>query len=120
MNLTMFRGDTSVLHLTVLQDGEPVNIAGATIWMTAKRSVEDSDAKAVFQVKTPDDIEITDGAGGLATITVPASATATLPLERSQPLNLVYDIQLKTATGIVSTIDGGTIMVKPDVTRATE
>jgi len=39
-------------------------------------------------------------------------------LERNQPLSLTYDVQLKTATGIVSTIDGGTLTILPDVTRA--
>jgi len=118
MNFSMFRGDTSILNLAVTQDGVPVNIAGATIWMTAKRSVEDPDTKAVFQAKTPDDIEIVDGAAGLAKITIPAGATASVILEHNQPLNLAYDVQIKTATGIVSTIDGGTVTLLPDVTRA--
>ena len=118
MNISMFRGDTQILDLTVTQDGVPVNIAGSTIWMTAKLSVDDLDIQAIFQVKTPTDIVIVNPAAGTAKITVPASATESMVIEKGTVVSLVYDIQVKTSTDVISTVDVGTITIRPDITRA--
>lgn len=117
MNINMFRGDTQVLILTVLQDNIPVNISGSTIWMTAKRSVDDPDSSAVFQLVTPTDITLTDPINGVAQIVIPASATQPLTIEKNTTISLVYDVQIKTITDIVSTIDVGNIIIRPDITR---
>ena len=112
------RGDSLPLYITVTdQARKPIDISLAKLWMTAKRQYGDLDAAAVFQISTTSgDIVITDGPNGLATIVVPASATASLP---AQEIRLAYDIQIRMQNGIVQTIERGTLSITPDVTQTT-
>lgn len=119
---TMYRGDTLDIQIAVTSgvdktgSPKPVDLTGAKIWMTAKKSVADADGSAVFEVTTPVDVVVTDALGGLAEIVVPASLTTSLG---DQPVGLYYDIQVRLASGKVQTIEAGTLTVIPDVTRAT-
>lgn len=132
MNYGMFRGDSLILNVLVqqLQDPTlpvgptnplvPVDLTGATLWMTAKKCLPDPDSKAVFQIKTPTDIVIdADPTTGRAKVTVPAAATTTVvfPKDTAQ-LELFYDIQVKTQTGIVQTVASGKLVLTEDVTDA--
>jgi hypothetical protein len=58
-------------------------------------------------------------ASGRAKVLVPALATTTLvyPTDVMQ-LNLYYDIQVNTVTGIVQTVASGRLVVTEDVTDA--
>jgi hypothetical protein len=116
----LFRGDSLELFLNVTIPGPghtrpPVDITGCTLWMTCKRKREDLDADAIFQVSTSGgQIVITDGPNGKATIVVPAAATVNLVQEE----RFFYDIQLRSASGVVRTIESGIIVLQLDVTRA--
>lgn len=124
MDHSIFRGDSLTIDIAVTQKYEglskPVPLDGATIWMTAKKKASDTDEAAVFQVQTPDDIVIDSvPSTGRARITVPGSGTQALVFPADGlPIKLVYDIQVKTATGLIQTVAKGTITVKEDVTRA--
>lgn len=124
MNYTMYRGDTLILSITVTQtlEGEttPVDLTGASLWMTAKRKPTDKDNQAVFQMTTPTDIVIDgDPTSGRAMITVPPEATASITYASDEAaVTLVYDIQVKTQTGIVQTVAVGKLLVNRDITLA--
>lgn len=117
-----FRGDSLVLNLTVTQKNgsvtAPVDLTDATLWMTAKKKYSDPDP-GVFQVKTPDDIKIDDDpTSGRAKVVVPGSATTGLRYDgNSSRIELVYDIQVRTQTGIVQTVAQGKLFVDQDVTQ---
>ena len=116
--LTMRRGDDRELLIAV--DG-PVrgvrqDITGWTLWVTAKRAVADADGVAVFRLKTGGQgIALTDPTAGLATAAIPAGATDGLEEETI----LYVDVQGKDGAGKVRTLASGTIVVVPDITRAT-
>lgn len=105
-NLTVTRGDTLTLVVTMTTDGStPVNITGRTYAAQIRTSSEATSATASFTCT------ITDGANGVLTCTVPASTTSSL-----SPVVYVWDLQ-ETASGVVSTLLSGTVTVVADITR---
>lgn len=123
MDYVMYRGDSLVLGLTVTQKNgtiiAPVDLTGSTIWMTAKRTASDPDNKAVFQITNPTDIQIDgDPTAGKATIIVPGAATVGLVFSNeANRIVLLYDIQVKTQTGIVATVATGRLSIDQDLTQ---
>lgn len=109
----MWRGDTEVFDAAITVGGLPVNITGCTLRFTAKRSLQDSDADAIFQRITPTEIVITNGPGGLCQITVASTDTAS----ETQDVRCYCDLQLVDTLGNVSTTATGTLHIKMDVTR---
>jgi hypothetical protein len=113
----MTRGDTYVFDLAVIQNSLPFDLTGATVRMTAKWNYTDADLAAVFAISTDTgDIVVTDAAGGLATVTVPITATSSLPAAQVQ---LVYDIQVTDSASHVFTVNSGILYVQPDVSITT-
>jgi hypothetical protein len=112
----MFRGDTLVFDGVAEESGgDPQDLTGCTLWMTAKNQKSDLDADAVIAVESGSGIEVVSAAAGTFTVTIAATLTADLT-KRSL---LHYDVQLKDATGQIYTVDSGTITVELDITRAT-
>jgi len=114
----MFRGDTLTfeLALTNPKTGAPLDITGAKIWFTAKNNYVDPDNQAVIALDTVSGgVAITDAVRGLARVDVPPLATRSFP---DGPVKTVYDVQIKDAAGIVTTVESGTLKVWPDVSRA--
>jgi hypothetical protein len=109
----MWRGDTEVFDAAITVAGVAVNITGCSLKFTAKRSLQDSDADAVFQLATPSEIVITDGPNGLCQITVASADTSGLLV----PTLCYCDLQLVDTLGNVSTTATGTLLIKVDVTR---
>jgi hypothetical protein len=109
----MWRGDTEVFDAAITVSGVAVNITGCSLKFTAKRSLQDADADAVFQLVTPTEIVITNGPGGLCQINVASLDTSGLLV----PTLCYCDLQLVDTLGNVSTTATGTLMVKIDVTR---
>lgn len=121
-NYQMFRGDSLILDVEVTYKSGgstvPLDLSSGKMWMTAKNKYTDSDVDAVFQVSSPGDITITDALAGKARIVVPGSATTGLAFGTdATPIQLVYDIQVKTSLGIVQTVATGKITILPDVTE---
>jgi hypothetical protein len=115
--LTAIRGDDEIYELTLRQaDGTPLNLVGASLWFTIKRSAEDSDAQAVTQKTIGSGITVMDAAAGRADVRIAAANMAALPSKR---IVLAWDCQVKDANGVISTVDRGELVVEPDVTRAT-
>jgi hypothetical protein len=113
----MRRGDTPVWELTVIdEDGAAFNLSGYTIRMTAKTSIDQADADAVFQLSTVDGtITITNAAGGLAEMQPERDSTNTLTVDTS----CVWDVQIaKDGTPDETfTVADGTLLIRRDVTR---
>lgn len=114
-DIVMKRGDTLVIDLTVTRNAAAVNLTGASLWMTAKTDFSGADP-GQFQKTVGVGITITNAAGGLAQIVV---APADTDAVGATTTTFKYDIQLKEASGRVSTIQIGLLTVEPDVTRST-
>ena len=94
----------------------PLDLTGAAISFTAKRSMADLDANAVITKSVGSGITITNGPGGLATLAlVPAD---TLPLEQDRISSLVYSVEVVEASGKRSEIAQGVLYVDPKVKTA--
>jgi hypothetical protein len=118
-DLEMIRGDTAKFDLAITdEDGVAVDITGASIWLTVKSDPKVPDANAIFQA-TPSDVSITNGPGGLATITIPASRTESVEIRDPDGLKCYYDIQAKLASNEIYTMARGKLTLLPDITRAT-
>jgi hypothetical protein len=109
----MWRGDTEVFDAAITVAGVAVNITGCSLKFTAKRSLQDADSDAVFQLDTPTEIVITNGPLGLCTINVASLNTSSLLV----PTLCYCDLQLVDTLGNVSTTATGTLLIKVDVTR---
>jgi hypothetical protein len=114
-NLLMVRGNTFRFAENIAVDTVPVNLTGATIRMTAKWAVTDSDPNAVFQISNATSAITIVGAAadGNIQVSVPAASTLSLPLRK---VELPYDIQLIESSGNVSTVRYGTLTILPNVT----
>ena len=110
---TMWRGDTEVFDAAITVSGVAVNITGCSLKFTAKRTLTDPDAQAVFQIATPAGIVITNGPGGLCSINVASLDTSMLLV----PTLCYCDLQLVDLLNNVSTTATGTLMIKIDVTE---
>jgi hypothetical protein len=112
----MYRDRTFTFSLAVTQNGVAFNLTGASIRMTAKWQYSDPDASAVFALTVGAGITVTNAAGGLATVTIAANKTASLP---ANLVPLVYDIQVTDASSNVWTVADGTLYVQPNVSITT-
>lgn len=113
-DLDAVRGDTNKYDVTVTRDGAALDLTGATLKFTVKRSLDDADADAVFQKAIGTGIVVDDVAGGLATLTVAPADTSALPAPRS----FHYDLQLTESDGRVTTVAIGSLRLSADVERA--
>lgn len=113
----MFRGDSAEFELTVTKDAAPVNLTGGQLRFSAKRSKDDPDADAVVSKVSTDtaQIEITNAAGGLATVKMVPADTEDL----TEQTVLFYDVQFKDATNRIFTLATGKLKVRLDVTQVT-
>jgi hypothetical protein len=120
--IEIYRGDTTTIPFSVSRSTLPVDLTSAVIWFTLKSSVVDADVAAVLQKSSVDGgITILDQTTdrGKASINLAPGDTATLGLTVSGPVVYQYDIQVKEASGRVSTVATGAFVLRPDVTRST-
>lgn len=113
------RGDTLRLLVAVkTATGGAMNLTGAKVWFTVKPTYATFDTEAVVVANSDDgsgDVVITDAENGLVTCRMQPISTRSFP---DGDVTLLYDVQVKDAAGDVSTVDEGTITVKPDLSRA--
>lgn len=112
-DLTIYRGDTTLINLAVSYGGLAYDISDCEIYFTAKYAVVDADSAAVFQKTTSDGIVITSAINGRAQVTISPVDTEALP---NSKISLLYDSQLITPDGAVYTIAYGNLIVIPDIT----
>jgi len=117
LNLKMVRGDTYSFTAAIILNGDPVDLTGGVVRMTAKWSVSDTDGSAVFQLSSAaTGITITDAINGEISVVIGASLTTSLPAKK---VELPYDIQFVDAAGLIYTVLYGTLTVVPDITITT-
>lgn len=105
-DLTITRGDTETLVVTITSDGStPINITGRTYRAQIRSSQDSTTIKASFTCA------VSNGAAGQVTCTLSATDSATLPVGIA-----FWDLE-ETASGVVSTILAGNVTVIADVTR---
>lgn len=110
------RGDTIIFDATITRPpgGPPVNLTGATLVCTGRRTLEEAASAYVFRVAVGTGIVVTNPSAGQCRVTVPAAATATLP---DAPA-LYTDLEVTEADGRVSTPLRGRLLLSPDVSRS--
>lgn len=117
--LTMTRGDTRrILFTAEMFDGSvwsPIDLTGADVFFTAKRSTGDADNVAVIALELGSGIALNDAQNGRGEVVIPASATTNLT--DPTPVALEYDLQAVLVDGAVHTIERGRLIVEADVTR---
>lgn len=105
-DLTITRGDTETLVLTITSDGStPIDVTGRTYTAQIRSTPDSSTVKASFSCA------VTSGASGQVTCTLSAASSALLSAG-----NYFWDLQ-ENAGGIISTLLSGTVTVLADVTR---
>lgn len=105
-DLTITRGDTETLVVTITSDGTtPINITGRTYRAQIRSSQDATTVKASFTCV------VTDGPNGKVTATLSAANSATLAS------GVYYWDFEENASGVVSTILAGNVTVAADVTR---
>ncbi len=130
----MVRGDTWVHAFQVISDvatgllytarlpnqmppgAVPLNLTGAKVWLTVKRFASDGDGLALAQLTTTaGSVVLTTPLSGVATATMQPGPTLGFP---DMDTELAYDVQVLLA-GATTTVELGTLVVRPDVTSAT-
>lgn len=115
------RGDAVVFEVVVQRSPSagaapaPVNITGWSAWCTLKLYVDDPDNRAVSQVTVGTGITFTAPTSGRMRVAIPGSATALFP---DGPVRVHYSVRVRDTSGADSTVEVGTIVVRPHATRA--
>jgi hypothetical protein len=120
-NLSLVRGDTDTLTVTVSGLGASGLNAYNDIRFTAKRDIGDADSAATISKALASGITIaTVGdavTDGVLSIAIAPTDTAALPTGSSSTLQ--YDVRLYDAAGDAYTVAQGVITVSPTATQAT-
>lgn len=94
--------------------GTPVDLTGATLWLTCKAADTDTDAAALFQKTNGAGLSITSAAGGtlLAQLTTTDTDASKFTADRSYP----FDLQLLTSGGEKQTLLTGFFRAQTRIT----
>lgn len=120
INFAQFRGDSFIQQLKFRRAHPgsnrpfPVDLTGAAITATVKRTVVEPDNVALAQKTVGAGITIDDPVNGLFTVTLDPFDTIH---QADGIVRLELDVQVKEATGRVTTVLRGTLALEPDVTR---
>jgi hypothetical protein len=110
------RGDTVIFDATITRPpgGPPVNLTGAQLACTGRRTLEEAAGEYVFRLATGTGIIVTNAVQGQCRVTIPPSATSGL----SDWPALYVDVELTESDGRVSTPLRGRLILTPDVSRS--
>lgn len=116
-DLRMTRGDDKAFAFVLTTaSGDPLDLTGASVYMTAKEAYSDTDDGATFQKTNLDGITVLNAANGLIRVDLVPTDTEDLDDRR---VRLYYDIQVRDADDKVTTVQSGRLVVYPDVTLTT-
>lgn len=118
-DLTAIRGDTNEYDVTVTRKDDqgvdqPLNLTGATLKFTVKRSLRDADTDLVLQKTVGAGITVTAPLTGECTLRLDPADTASLPAPRS----FHYDLELTETDGRVTTTALGLLRLSADVEQS--
>jgi hypothetical protein len=109
-DLCFVRGDTGRIEISIKDaSGTPLNLTGATLFLTVKNALTDADSAAVIRKEVTSH---TNALAGESRFTLATTDNATAATR-------YYDVQLKTATNDIWTVAGGLWKVLADVTART-
>lgn len=116
--IIMTRGDSRTLDLHVVdKEGVNVDLSSVFLWFTAKLSLEDGDDTAILRkTSSGGGIVVVDAAQGTAKIDLSPADTIAIP--GKQGLTLFWDLQSKSNSGLIATLDHGTMVILAGVTRS--
>jgi len=120
-DLTVIRGDTGVLTVTVGSLGSSGLNAYSDIRFSAKRDMGDADTAAIISKTLASGITITTvgnaTTSGVLSVALAPADTAALPTGYTSTLQ--YDVRLYDAAGDAYTVAQGVLTVAPTATQAT-
>ena len=110
------RGDSRLISVSIFQsDGiTPFNLTGCEVWFTVNansNNTADNDTSAVISIKNA---AITNPTLGVATLQITNAMTQDIP-----PGTYYYDVQLKDASGNITSLQQNQFLIVADVTRST-
>lgn len=110
--IELIRGDSRTITIPITNpDGTAKNLTGCTVYFTVNATKEPvSDASAVIAKSTTSFASPTTG---IATISLTNADTQNIT-----PGSYYYDVQLKDASGNISSEEQDRCVVKPDTTRS--
>lgn len=111
-------GDDYNLGVTAKRDGQIIDLTAGKVWLTVKDDPIQADDEAQLQMDsdTPADIEIDSPLSGHFIVHFHGVLSPnTADLEGMWQ----YDIQVKEASGAITTVGGGKIEFLPNLTRST-
>jgi hypothetical protein len=106
-NIVRTQGDTFNFNFTVATDGVAWNLSTYTCRMQVRRSA--STTATLLDLSSPDDITLTSL--GAVSITASSTVMSDMPVGK-----WVYDIELESGGGEVTTILSGRFIVQSEVT----
>lgn len=113
IDLECYRGDTAEWTIAATRDGDPIDLTGATVTMTARRN---SVSPIIFQrTSAPGEGITIDDDPETGIVVAKLRSLDTLGIS-NQLTELVYDVRVETASGDNWLVATGTLTVKPDVT----
>jgi hypothetical protein len=105
-DLTLVRGDTETIVVTMTTDGStPIDITGRTYRAQIRQAQDSRTIKASFVCT------VTDGVNGVVTLVLSSTDSATLPVGLG-----FWDLE-ENASGVVTTVLSGNVVINADVTR---
>lgn len=111
-NLRCIRGNDLQFHFNITQNGNNIDITGATLTLSAKWNVKDT--AAVFTCSIGNGITVVDAATGSVDCTINKTKTKTgIPLHQ---IPLFYDVEMVEADGTRTTVLYGVLTISPNVT----
>lgn len=115
-NITVYRGDTIELDLTITTGASSgaANLSGASLYFTLKENISDTTPALKKQTPSASGITITNTGQGLATVNIPTGDSYSF---KTGPY--YYGVQLKDDSANIFTIVTGLFNVQADITRRT-
>ena len=116
-----YRGDTQLLPFQVVgrASGVQLDVSGWTFRFTAKFALPNPDAQAAFRADN-----VAGGIGGV-TLVAPTQGQCLVTIAPSAtlgwgdgPIDVEYDVQSTDVSGVIKTIEVGTITVRPHATKS--
>jgi hypothetical protein len=114
INLSMIRGATAIWRFTLFDNGGAMDLTGASVWFTAKRSFADADPGVIQKTLS----------GGIAIVGLDTDGIVDVTLDDIDTANvdtskvLQYDIKCRLASGMIAYPVVGSLTIKPNVTRS--
>jgi len=116
-DLETFRGDSPPWEFTIEVAGTPVDLTGLqAATLTAKDDLASADPGLLQKTLAGGGIAVTDASAGKLEVRFVPNDTTSLLTDPTRSRVLEYDLEIIEASGRVSTVARGRLVIKPDVT----